>query len=747
MAGCREGAAAARTWASLPGRVRRSDRIRGSMAHKCTSVHAGRTAKATQRAGERGNGPGCDHRWENPKTRSPGHVAMLEKTREFFQICDIEDKGFITRRDMQRLHGELPLTADELENVFDTLDADGNGYLTLEEFSTGFSEFLFGRRVSIKDLFYQHQGEQKLADNDEEEEKSFGLLLENLGASNVFEDSSKVYNLWTRLRRDEPHLLSNFEEFLARVSVQLKEANQEKREMESALQRKAATHNDELQQLYEEMEHQIKTEKDRILHQDSEHFLYRSQNLEQRLSSKELELEQLVQKQRRLERECQNLHCEQEETRVENVKLKTTNEQLACELVHASKELSLAQEQLEVLQQEATRLQEEREMEMYRLTEGLQRDRASLLRQLDLLRETNKHLRDERDICYLKPRSSPPILHPFQNQRCGAVGLKFTEEMLGSEDHVDTPKRSNGKSVSGLNGHGHPVKPEGTPPMDNLHLQRVISIEEDPLPQPPAHQWSVEEEAEPTDVELSMIYTVTPGPTIQAVAPANDKDPSSSQQKPPSSPREQPVGRETDPRIEATISSPDRLFKVVVVGNSSVGKTSVLQRFCDASFLPGTSATIGIDYSVKTVTLENSQVALQMWDTAGQERYRSITKQFFRKADGVIVMYDVTSQQTFMAVRQWLASVQDSAGGDIPIMLLGNKVDMESVREVPVQVGEKLAKDSQLIFYECSAFSGQNVTEAMLHLARVLKEQEDEEKERTIQLAHSPPTMRKKPCC
>ncbi|XP_023647111.1 EF-hand calcium-binding domain-containing protein 4B-like isoform X2 [Paramormyrops kingsleyae] len=735
-----------RTWPSLPGRVRRVDQSRGNMAHKCMSVHAGRTAKATH-VREQDNGDGCDLRWENPKNRSPGHVAMLEKTREFFQICDIEDKGFITRRDMQRLHGELPLTGDELENVFETLDADGNGYLTLEEFSTGFSEFLFGRRVSTKDLLYQHQGEQTLADSDEEEEKSFGLLLENLGASNVFEDFSDVRSLWTRLRHDEPHLLSNFEEFLARVTVQLKEANQEKREMESALQRKAATHNDELQQLYEEMEHQIKTEKDRILHQDSEHFLHRSQNLEQRLSSKELELEQLVQKQRRLERECQELHGEQEETRVENVKLKTTNEQLACELVHTSKELSLAQEQLEMLQQEATRLQEEREMEMYRLTEGLQRDRAGLLKQLDLLRETNKHLRDERDICYLKPRNSPPILRPFQNQRCGAVGLKFAEEMLGSEDNVDTPKRSNRKSILGLNGHGHPVRPDGAPPMDNLLLQRVISMEEDPLPQPPANQWSVEEEAEPTDLEISNIYAVTRGSTIQDVAPANDRAPSSSKQTPPPSPREQPVGRETNTRIEATISSPDRLFKVVVVGNSSVGKTSVLQRFCDHSFLPGTSATIGIDYSVKTVTMDNSQVALQMWDTAGQERYRSITKQFFRKADGVIVMYDITSQQTFLAVRQWLASVQDSAGGDIPIMLLGNKLDMESAREVPVQVGEKLAKDSQLIFYECSAFSGQNVTEAMLHLARVLKEQEDEEKERTIQLAHSPPTTRKKSCC
>uniref|UniRef100_A0A663LSV9 Uncharacterized protein n=1 Tax=Athene cunicularia TaxID=194338 RepID=A0A663LSV9_ATHCN len=99
-------------------------------------------------------------------------------------------------------------------------------------------------------------------------------------------------------------------------------------------------------------------------------------------------------------------------------------------------------------------------------------------------------------------------------------------------------------------------------------------------------------------------------------------------------------------------SIPDRLFKVIFVGNSSVGKTSFLRRFCN---LPCISV-IGVDYNVKTITVDNTQVALQLWDTAGQERYRSITKQFFRKADGVIVMYDITAKDTFTAVKQWLIS-------------------------------------------------------------------------------------------
>ncbi|NXE55885.1 RAB44 protein, partial [Casuarius casuarius] len=138
-------------------------------------------------------------------------------------------------------------------------------------------------------------------------------------------------------------------------------------------------------------------------------------------------------------------------------------------------------------------------------------------------------------------------------------------------------------------------------------------------------------------------------------------------------------------------SVPDHLFKIIFVGNSSVGKTSFLRRFCEDRFFPGTPATVGVDYSVKTVTVDNSQVALQLWDTAGQERYRSITKQFFRKADGVIVMYDITAKDTFTAVKQWLMSIEEATGENVPVLLLGNKTDNEKEREVPHGMGEHLA--------------------------------------------------------
>ncbi|XP_029909985.1 ras and EF-hand domain-containing protein homolog [Myripristis murdjan] len=702
---------------------------------------------------------GHESDWQKSVDRDAGHNTIQEKTHEFFQICDIEDKGFITRRDMQRLNGELPLSADELENVFDTLDSDGNGFLTLDEFSSGFSAFLSGQTASVEErmeeangcknrseALYQSQWEERLAGSEDEEEKHFCMLMESLGASNVFEDPAEVRTLWAQLRRDEPHLLANFEDFLSRVTSQIKDANQEKSEMESALKRKEATHDNEIQRLYEEMEQQIKNEKDRIVLQDHERFLSRSQDLEMQLSSKERELEQLFQKQRRLECQCQELHSEQHVTKVENVKLKQTNDELTRELEHTNQELVLAQEQLNLLQEQSCRLHEEKEMEVYRVTEGLQRERASLLKQLDLLREMNKHLRDERDMCFQKPKKTPAL-----NQRPLLNTMKHTNRSLfKSEDEEELgPNSKKQILVNGSCQNTSVEEGDSRPPPQRRHLQRIISIEEDHLPhllqddtqaQSPLQQWS-EGEEENIDLVMSDIYPA-PSSAQQQQQPVGNEG----ERDAPTSPRGQPVGKETSVNEEGAALPPDRLFKIVLVGNSSVGKTSFLRRFCDDCFYSGTSATVGIDYSVKTITVDMSQVALQIWDTAGQERYRSITKQFFRKADGVVVMYEITSEQSFTAVRQWLTSVQEGSGEDIPIMLLGNKTDKESDREVQSGVGKKLAKDCQLIFYECSACSGHNVMESMVHLARILKEQEDKEKEKTIQLVSSP-SQKKRSCC
>nr|XP_056707944.1 EF-hand calcium-binding domain-containing protein 4B-like [Euleptes europaea] len=184
-------------------------------------------------------------------------------------------------------------------------------------------------------------------------------------------------------------------------------------------------------------------------------------------------------------------------------------------------------------------------------------------------------------------------------------------------------------------------------------------------------------------------------------------------------PRGQPIGNETVTH-ETIGLSPDRVFKVVLLGNSGVGKSSFIHRFCYNRFMAKINATVGIDYQVKSLMVDNTQVLLQLWDTAGQERFQSVTKQYFRRVDGILVMYDITAECSFVAVRNWMTCVQDRIEDGAVVFLLGNKMDASDKKPPNVSrtEGERLAKEYQAVFYECSAMTGYNILEPMLHMAR-----------------------------
>ncbi|NXI95335.1 RAB44 protein, partial [Psophia crepitans] len=205
-------------------------------------------------------------------------------------------------------------------------------------------------------------------------------------------------------------------------------------------------------------------------------------------------------------------------------------------------------------------------------------------------------------------------------------------------------------------------------------------------------------------------------------------------------------GAGTDPQGSPEASlDPDHLYNVLFVGDSHVGKTSFLHRLHADSFNPHLTATVGLDYHIKNLVVDNKCFALRLWDSAGQERYHSITKQFFRKADGVVLMYDVTSECSFSDVQYWLSCIQEGAEDGVAILLLGNKTDCAAERRVPTEEGERLAKEHQLTFYECSAASGHNVSESMVSLIRLLKSHEDELKNKAVEVPKPP--QKKKGCC
>ncbi|XP_054639728.1 uncharacterized protein rab44 [Dunckerocampus dactyliophorus] len=187
-----------------------------------------------------------------------------------------------------------------------------------------------------------------------------------------------------------------------------------------------------------------------------------------------------------------------------------------------------------------------------------------------------------------------------------------------------------------------------------------------------------------------------------------------------------------------------KTYNVVLVGDSCVGKTSFMRRAQNGKFYPDMPASVGLDTCLWTVVVEGKPVVLQLWDTAGQERFHSVTKQIFHRAHAFLLMYDVTSLQSFTAVYYWASCIQEGAVENIPILLLGNKSD-HAGRHVKTEEGQNIAKEFNVEFMECSAVTGDNVIQSLEAVARLLS-QEDGGREETLVL-HKEPAKKTSGCC
>ena len=152
------------------------------------------------------------------------------------------------------------------------------------------------------------------------------------------------------------------------------------------------------------------------------------------------------------------------------------------------------------------------------------------------------------------------------------------------------------------------------------------------------------------------------------------------------------------------------IYKILLLGDSSVGKTCFLMRYTDNTFQDIHMSTIGLDYKLKNVQLDDGKmIKIQVWDTAGQDRFRSITKNYYKGAHGIILIYDVTSRKTFENVQNWITQIKEEVPVTVIIILVGNKVDDENNRKVTTEEGYKMAASFELEFFETSAKSGINI--------------------------------------
>jgi len=175
-----------------------------------------------------------------------------------------------------------------------------------------------------------------------------------------------------------------------------------------------------------------------------------------------------------------------------------------------------------------------------------------------------------------------------------------------------------------------------------------------------------------------------------------------------------------------SVSKSKFLFKVLLLGDSGVGKSSILMRYIDGCFNGGYLATIEIDFKVKTLECEGQAVKLQVWDTAGQEKFRTITKAYYRGCNGIFVIYDVTNSSSFANVENWVREARQQASKETRIILLGNKSDDESSRKVSYDIGYQVASSLGLSFFEVSAKDDLNLNEAFFEMTVQMKKVAEE---------------------
>ncbi|KAM6953718.1 ras-related protein Rab-41 isoform X4 [Oncorhynchus nerka] len=166
--------------------------------------------------------------------------------------------------------------------------------------------------------------------------------------------------------------------------------------------------------------------------------------------------------------------------------------------------------------------------------------------------------------------------------------------------------------------------------------------------------------------------------------------------------------------------NPLRKFKLVFLGEQSVGKTSLITRFMYDSFDNTYQATIGIDFLSKTMYLEDRTIRLQLWDTAGQERFRSLIPSYIRDSAAAVVVYDIANLNSFQQTSKWIDDVRTERGSDVIIMLVGNKTDLADKRQVSVEAAERKARELNVMYIETSAKAGYNVKQLFRRVAAAL---------------------------
>ncbi|XP_041853798.1 ras and EF-hand domain-containing protein [Melanotaenia boesemani] len=647
-----------------------------------------------------------------------------------FSACDVNKSGKIEYEDFTAVCRELSVPETEIKTLFNKFGAQEDGFIDYSKFSSSFQEVsetldlaAFGTgtsqapweefvdRIDAEFLLSESLREQ-LADLYQAIHSSgngtFLQAYEEIICSLIsqsLDNKLECEQLETSLKRAEEinssqlaELEDDIQQQLARTEERVR--NEERKKMEDIMATNQRKHEDELADLHAMVDKLLKSQEESELNQSKEEVI-------------------------RLNRRISNLSLE--------------NEQLRSSLLQAQTNISILHSEVDKLKNMCADQKAQHERE----TDDLKRmvlEYQSYSSQIQILQEMNKKLYDSNDglrsalaseVVAAKRRLSPkneiparrmkPLRQSTLNHGRSEQNSKISHVATWADRYLDS-----GVSL----------------PMDTAESSGSDYDTDDSRSSLGTvhHSYS----CIPSDVEISEVKSEA----AVSVAPSRVSSVASSLRRRLSAFSTKPL--EDD--ITET-KDPAQMYRLVLAGDAGAGKSSFLLRLTVNEFRGDIQTTLGVDFQMKRMLVDGETTSLQIWDTAGQERFRSIARSYFRKAHGVLLLYDVTSESSFLNVRAWVDQIQDSTDEKIPMCVIGNKVDLREQlpagRCVSSLHGEKLAKAYGALFCETSAKEGTNIVEAVLHLAREVKKNGKLRRQSESQVRLSPTNPKKtlNSCC
>ncbi|XP_065942378.1 ras and EF-hand domain-containing protein homolog isoform X1 [Magallana gigas] len=717
---------------------------------------------------------------------------------QLFQICDLDGSGYVDEAELAQICKELP--AEDLHEIFLELDKDQDGHISVEEFRRGFKEIYNNvkkRRLSSKTG--DERAPQSCSVDDGVLDEFVGSLDDGLKALSCQE---QVCDLYQQLHAsDQSDLLQNFESIILGVLKDVRFYQLENERLEKSFKREKEQQERHLRELEDEMDKEIQKLEEAFKAKEEERIATEKAELRKEVDN---EIKTLQQNLTKLQEDKSDPRGSELEEQVNNVKLKldeltVENRRLRSELTDAQTNLALVRSELATVRQQHKDKCQELSMEKQTVMDYI-KEQDNLTRQLHLLHDANKQLHDTNDDLRLAIESRrqghrPSVASATSStpNTCGKDrrGSVMSEYFLGHRSGTPSIRSCNlspassvveepiSRQLSVSNSSYSPRHFPGRLPRDETCEEDNIADDLDSghstlrehndldteseahydddlyrhrmfTPKPPANRL-VEETDEPESHDETEAESVFPNDNralqlqtrLGAPSIRSSRASLRSRESRNSRLRRMTASQESIGSSKAS-RDPERMYKIVLAGDAAVGKSSFIMRLCKGKFVPNLSSTLGVDFQTKVLEVDGRTIALQLWDTAGQERFRSIAKSYFRRADGVLLLYDCSYERSFMSVREWVDSIEEGAQKKVPIMLCGNKSDLREEAEkqgrkvVNFEEGQRLAREFEGLFIETSAKEGSNIVDAVTELSRLLASNEDLEVEASGLQLHDP---------